>query len=106
MKTNQNTEKTNVTRKLASACFAGCQKLVAQIASARKNLLAEFKETLIGQERIVHLAVNEAEALAWETDYPHLVFPALALEKVNGAAVWSRRQQLIRRPNAVYAFAA
>lgn len=106
MKTNQKIEKTNVTRNLASACLAQCQKLAAQIAWTKINLVSEFKKTFGVQERVIRLAVNEAEALAWETDYPHLVFPALALEKVNGAAVWQQRQQLIRRPHAVYALAA
>jgi hypothetical protein len=100
MRTNQTTMK--VSQKLTSAC----QRLVNQIAWTKINLVSEFKKTLGVQERVIQLAVNEAEALAWETDYPHLVFPSLALEKINGAAVWQQRQQLIRRPNAVYAFAA
>jgi len=101
MKTNQTTMK--VSQKLTSAC----QRLVSQIAWTKLNLISEFKKTLGGvHERVIQLAVNEAEALAWETEYPHLVFPALALEKVNGAAIWQQRQRLIRRPNAVYALAA
>ncbi len=106
MKTNKIADKQNVTRKLASACFAQCQKLAAQIAQAKNNLVAEFKEAFGGQERLIQLAVNEAEALAWETEYPHLVFPSLALEKVKVAANWQQRQQLVRRTNPIFAFAA
>jgi hypothetical protein len=106
MKTNQEVGKRNVTQKLASVCLAQCQKLVAQIAQAKNNLIAEFKENFGGQERLIQLAVNEAEALAWETEYPHLVFPALALEKVKVAANWQQRQQLVRRTNPIFAFAA
>jgi hypothetical protein len=106
MKTNQEAGKRNVTQKLASVCLAQCQKLAAQIAQAKNNLVAEFKETFGGQERLIQLAVNEAEALAWETEYPHLVFPSLALEKVKVAANWQQRQQLVRRTNPIFAFAA
>jgi hypothetical protein len=44
---------------------------------------------------MLRLALNEAEALAWQTLYPHLVFPDLAAEKVRGVAAWNSRQQLI-----------
>lgn len=106
MKTNQAAEKQNVTQKLASACLAQCQKLAAQIAQAKNNLVAEFKEAFGVQEKVLQLAMNEAEALAWETEYPHLVFPSLALEKVGVAANWHERQQLIRRADPVFALAA
>jgi hypothetical protein len=106
MKTNQEAGKRNVTEKLAGVCLAQCQKLAAQIAQAKNNLVAEFKENFGGQERLIQLAVNEAEALAWETEYPHLVFPSLALEKVKVAANWRQRQQVVRRTNPIFAFAA
>ena len=32
---------------------------------------------------ILHLALNEAEALAWQNGFPELIFPTLALEKAN-----------------------
>ena len=41
--------------------------------------------------------LGEAEALAWQTGYPHLFFPALATEKVQAAAGWNARQQFIRQ---------
>ncbi len=92
--------------KVAQKLTSACQRLVAQIAWTKINLVSEFKKNFGGNERLIQLAVNEAEALAWETDYPHLVFHALAVEKVNGAALWQQRQRLILRPNAVYALAA
>jgi hypothetical protein len=46
-------------------------------------------------QKLLRLAVNEAEALAYETDYPHLVFPALAEEKAQQVAAWETRQQVI-----------
>jgi hypothetical protein len=107
MNTNQNaTEKTNVTRKFADACVDRCQRLVAHIARVKENLVTEFRENFEVQDKLLRLAVNEAEALAWETDYPHLVFPTLAREKVKVAANWNERQDVIRRNNPVYALEA
>ncbi len=106
MKNNQDAGKQNVTRKLANACLERCQRLIAHIAKVKENLVTEFKQKFEVQERLLRLALNEAEALAWETDYPHLVFPTLALEKVKVAANWHERQGLIRRSAPVYAFAA
>ncbi|HMD54011.1 MAG TPA: hypothetical protein VKJ65_05645, partial [Phycisphaerae bacterium] len=101
MNTNQDAGKKNVTQKLATACLDRCQRLIAHIAKVKANLVAEFKENFEVQDRLLQLAVNEAEALAWETDYPHLVFPTLALEKVKVAANWHERQGLIRRSEPV-----
>jgi hypothetical protein len=42
---------------------------------------------------LLHLAVTEATALAVRTGYPQLFLPALALEKVEAAAAWHRRQR-------------
>jgi hypothetical protein len=62
----------------------------------KDRILSEFRGTEDEQQHLVRLALNEAEALAWETDYPHLLFPTLAAEKVQGVANWVRHQQLIR----------
>src|SRR6266699_6015330 len=78
---------------LAKACLASCQKLVAQIQKTKDAILAEFREALGAQDHLLRLALNEAEALAWQTAYPHLVFPALAKEKAQEAVKWEQRQQ-------------
>jgi hypothetical protein len=44
--------------------------------------------------------LNEAEALAWQTEFPHLVFPILAQEKVQSAANWEAHQQAVRQSTA------
>jgi hypothetical protein len=106
MNTKQNAGSKNATQKFANACVDRCQKLVAHLANVKANLVAEFKENFEVQEKLLQLAVNEAEALAWETDYPHLVFPTLAREKVRGVANWNRRQGSIRRSAQTYAFSA
>ncbi|MBI3854038.1 MAG: hypothetical protein HY298_27750 [Verrucomicrobia bacterium] len=89
-----------------SACLASCQKILAQIKKAKEAIFAESRDALATQERLVRLALNEAEALAWQTMYPNLVFPTLAMEKVQGLAVWNAHQQSVRQTNRPSAFAA
>ena len=78
---------------LGNACRDCCQKVLSQIKHAREVILVEARDTLKGQEQLLRLAMNEAEALAFQTLYPQLVFPNLAVEKVEGAARWSSRQR-------------
>ncbi|HLX94262.1 MAG TPA: hypothetical protein VKU37_00800 [Verrucomicrobiae bacterium] len=102
MNTNQGA-KDNAVRTAANACIASCQKLAAQIERTKENLLAELQETLDVPERLFRLALDEAEALAWQTGFPNLLFPALALEKVQAVAGWNARQQVIRHGKFVRA---
>ena len=102
MKTNlRNTG--NAVAAMASACVECSQKLAAKIEKARRNVLVELRETALVPESLFRLAVNEAEALAWETDYPHLLFPALAAEKIQAIAGWGAHQEWIRRKNSALA---
>ena len=78
-----------------NACLACCQKILAQIKDTKAAILAESRDTLEVQEQILRLALNEAEALAWQTVYPHLLFPALATEKIQTVAKWNQRQRAV-----------
>jgi hypothetical protein len=89
----------------AAACAASCQKVVDQVARVRESLFAEWREILATEERVLRLTLNEAEALAWQTELPHLVFPALAEEKVRAVVRWNRRQQLLNLGRRVVATA-
>jgi hypothetical protein len=93
MKTNNG----NTRAAFGKACLNGCKKILAQIRNAKETILAEARATLKVQEQMLRLAVNEAEALAWQTLYPQLVFPNLALEKVRGVAAWNNHQRLLVR---------
>lgn len=84
---------------VVTACRNSCRKVLAQINRAKAVLLAEWSQTLKTQQHAVRLALNEAEALAWETMYPQLVFPALATEKVQAVVAWNTHQQRIWRVN-------
>ena len=57
--------------------------------------------------RLVRLALTEAEALAAQTGYPHLVFPLLAEEKVQQVTRWQERQHAVwKQTQSAHAFAA
>jgi hypothetical protein len=73
-----------------------CRKIVAQIRDAKEAVAARFLEAMDGYERLLDLALNEAEALAWQTGYPHLVFPILAVEKAQSLGSWAVRQRFLR----------
>ena len=86
-------DKTNFGR----ACLNGCKQVLAQIRNAKEVILNEARETVKVQEQLLKLALNEAEALAWQTSYPQLVFPNLAVEKVRGVAAWNNHQRSLIR---------
>src|SRR5689334_22228969 len=75
---------------------ATCKQLVSQIQKMRSALLGEFRLRAHHQERLLQLALNEAEALSHETGFPLLTFPALAREKVETVAAWTRHQTMVR----------
>ena len=79
----------------SKACRVCIDKMLAQVRNAREMILAEARNTVAVHERLLRLAVNEAEALAWQTMYPQLVFPDLAQEKIQRVAHWSNRQRRI-----------
>jgi len=96
----------NSARPTLKICVASCRKLVAQLDQIKNAILADFRGMFGGQEQMLRLALNEAEALAWQTDYPHLVCPTLAMEKAQGLAAWNVRQRAIRGTPSMSAFAA
>ena len=87
---------------LKSVCAATCQNLVTRIMAAKEAIFAEAFTRLKTQERLLPLALNEAEAVAWATNYPQLMFPALASEKVQAVIAWNDQQQSLRRLNPIY----
>jgi hypothetical protein len=104
--TNGNSERVGQARALGRACVASCQKILAQITAAKQAIFAESREALKSQERLLRQALNEAEAVAWQTMYPHLVFPTLAAEKVQAVIAWDAHQQSVRRITPAFALAA
>src|SRR5690348_5731079 len=96
MKSNQGVKESAI-KTAANACIASCQKLPTQIEQLKRYFVAEFQEALDVPEKLFRLVLNEAEAVAWQTGYPQLVFPALATEKIQAAAGWNARQKFLRQ---------
>lgn len=69
-------------------------------------LTAELRQTFQVNDRLLRLALNQADALAWQTPYPHLVFPTLAMEKAQAVAAWRARQQRIHQMTSALSLAA
>ena len=88
---------TNLTSELRNSALAVCGKLLAQMQEAKAVIVEEFRGTFDGNEHLLRLALIEAEALAWQSGVPQLVFPTLAREKAQAAAAWHRRQRSIHR---------
>ena len=98
MKTNVRNDNLNglgAGKAFSKACRECYETIMAQIYNVRNAILAEARKAPHIQERLLRLAVNEAEGLAWQTMYPQLVFPDLAMEKIQSLLHWTRRQQRI-----------
>lgn len=80
----------------SNACRDRRRNVLATIAKSRKSITREFSDAAARHQHLTRLALNEAEAIAWQTGFPQLVFPALAEEKVRALDRWSRRQQSLR----------
>jgi hypothetical protein len=91
---------------LRNACRASCRKIRAQITGVKEAIFAEYSRAFSAPEQLVWLALNEAEATAWQTKYPHLFFPTLAVEKVRAVAAWNARQQSVRESSPIIVLAA
>ena len=65
----------------------------------KNRLLRELLENTTNPDENIRLrrAANDAAALAWVTQYPLLLFPALLEEKTRTALVQLKRQAQIRR---------
>ena len=92
-------------RELLAYPLALCRKAVALTRELKTRLLSEFGNRPQKNQHLVRLALNEAEALAWETEYPYLLFPALAAEKMQRVANWERHQQWVHRTESQLAYA-
>ena len=98
-KASQNQRNAEVGSSFKSACLASCGKILAQIENAKAAAYNEWRTAVGTQERLLKLALNEAEATAWQTRFPHLVFPALAAEKARSIVSWNLHQRAVRRRN-------
>ena len=85
---------------------AAHQSAIDAIGVVRAHFERDFAALIEQEPRLVRLALNEAEALAWQTGFPELVFPILAQEKADKVSSWHERQQSVRQKRPLHAFAA
>jgi len=76
------------------------------MSRAKNALVSEFRDAMGNHEQLLVQALNEAEAIAWQTDFPQLIFPTLAREKVEAAALWHRQQRRVHAIRTLLAPAA
>jgi hypothetical protein len=97
----QEASKVGLVAGFTQACLKSCDKILARIKEAKTTILAEAQGRNQGSDLMLRLAVAEAEAIAWQTGVPHLIFPTLAMERVQAVSNWSDRQQSVRRQSAL-----
>jgi len=73
------------------------RRVPGPVAEVKNAVLREYADGLRPHDRLFRGAMIEAEALAWQTPYPGLLFPVLAQEKAQAVRNWLARQQGIRR---------
>ena len=96
----------DTTAGFGTRCLHSCRTLLQQLNELKASVLHQFESQLQGHRDLLQAAVNEAEALAWQTPYPHLFFPALAEEKAIAVSRWAEHQALVRGSMEARAFAA
>jgi len=77
-----------------------CREFLRQMEEVKGSLWRDFGGTSEAQRHLLHLALNEAEALAWQTPFPDLLFPVLAEEKATALKHWAARQRVVQRARA------
>ncbi len=85
--------------------LGACRKLIAQLKKVRETIAASYRGLVGSNQHLLELALNEAEALAWQSEFPQLFFPTLAEEKVQALGAWHERQKSLRN-NSRFATAA
>lgn len=82
--------------RLRTACVQCYDGVLRRLARMKVKIEREFAQEMAGYEQVLKAAINEAEAVAWQTPYPQLFFPVLAEEKAVEAQEWAGHQRAIR----------
>jgi hypothetical protein len=84
----------------------GAMNIRHTVARMKERIEHKYVDAAAEHGGVVRLSLNEAEALAWQTEHPHLFFPLLAEEKAQAALSWHYRQRAVRQRTGEVAFAA
>ena len=77
--------------------------LSGRLAGLRTKLLRRFarERNVCISDKLLYQVILEAEALAWTSASPLLVFPLLAEEKVQAVFGWARQQSNVQAGHGV-----
>ena len=64
-----------------------CHKMVTAIRDLRDRLIEKYEQTLPDRAHLVRKVIAEAEAMAWQTSFPHLLFPDFVETRVAALAL-------------------
>ena len=103
MKTNNKAIRT--ARRGAVPTLLKEREIAVSFANIKSGLVREYGTAIGGHNDLLRSALNEAEALAWQTAYPHLFFPVLAQEKASAVTTWAARQRRVQRASREIAMA-
>jgi hypothetical protein len=103
MKTTLPTNRLPEMEVVPTANVAAPENLNHQLDLMKHRVFEQYQTALGANEPLLRLALIEADALARQTEYPHLVFPVLAEEKAAKAARWQFRQRFLLRDQIAFA---
>jgi len=95
----ENNNDATTRRTFRSGCIAAGREIASFLEALKREVFEEYQSALGTNDQLLRLALIEAEALARQTEFPHLFFPVLATEKASNAARWQYRQQFLLRSN-------
>jgi hypothetical protein len=87
---------TKLSNSVSVTCARTYKKVAALVNRSRASIVAQFRDLAAEHQHALRLVLNEAEALAWQSEFPHLLFQDLAEEKTRGFATWLARQRALR----------
>jgi hypothetical protein len=96
--------KNHTNHRIRTALKTAASRVSCQINTVKSAVFSQFQSALGANEHLLRLELIEAEALARQTGFPHLMFPELAIEKARKAARWQYHQKYLVR--SVYPLAA
>ena len=73
------------------------QNISAAVACLKEQLQHDYEAAYPGLRDIIHLVIDEEEAIAWELSFPHLFLPDLVeahIEKLNLQPVETTHEDL------------
>ncbi|HEY5893985.1 MAG TPA: hypothetical protein VIT91_12210 [Chthoniobacterales bacterium] len=59
-----------------------CSRVRVAIADLKGRLQERYERVFPERSVLIHKAIEEAEALAWRTSFPHLFLPELAEDRI------------------------